>query len=159
MGGNSFVVIAIVVVPYIIIFGGLAAWLASAKDRHVGVWFLLGAVLGPLAIIVVGLAPSATVPHADDPSGLPSSLYPSAPERRAYRDALERAGRAYPSRAPDVLDAASARALAALEDPKGHEAGSTQKRCPDCAEQVNVSARICRFCRYRFDSEEQAGSG
>jgi hypothetical protein len=30
------------------------------------------------------------------------------------------------------------------------EAGT--KRCPDCGEEVNVYARLCRFCRYDFET-------
>lgn len=27
-----------------------------------------------------------------------------------------------------------------------------QKKCPDCAEPVRIEAKICRHCKYRFDS-------
>jgi Uncharacterised protein family UPF0547 len=27
-----------------------------------------------------------------------------------------------------------------------------QKTCPQCAEQVKVAAKVCRFCGYRFDT-------
>jgi len=30
-------------------------------------------------------------------------------------------------------------------------AGEDTKVCPDCAEEVKAAARVCRFCRYRFD--------
>ena len=32
------------------------------------------------------------------------------------------------------------------------EALATHKVCPDCAEQVLAAARVCRFCRYQFQS-------
>jgi hypothetical protein len=29
------------------------------------------------------------------------------------------------------------------------------RRCPDCAEQIQVEARVCRFCGYRFGSSDE----
>jgi hypothetical protein len=29
------------------------------------------------------------------------------------------------------------------------------KNCPECAETVKEAARVCRFCGYRFDSDEE----
>lgn len=41
--------------------GGLpAAWLASVRGREPVVWLLVGLVLGPLAVLLVGLAPLGT---------------------------------------------------------------------------------------------------
>ena len=34
------------------------------------------------------------------------------------------------------------------------------QRCPDCAETVKAAAKVCRFCGYRFESEDGGpGSG
>jgi hypothetical protein len=42
-------------------------------------------------------------------------------------------------------DAAVCEAFARMVEPT--------KQCPDCAEQVLAAARVCRYCRYRFDSD------
>jgi hypothetical protein len=44
---------------YLVTFGALAGWLADTKHRNAPLWFLLGALLGPLAILTVGLSPEA----------------------------------------------------------------------------------------------------
>ena len=49
-------------VAYVVIFGGLTAWLASTKNRDGCSWFVLGALVGPLALIAVGLAPASQKP-------------------------------------------------------------------------------------------------
>jgi Uncharacterised protein family UPF0547 len=53
-------------VAYVVIFGGLTAWLASTKNRDGCSWFFLGALIGPLALIAVGLAPQS--PKSSEPS-------------------------------------------------------------------------------------------
>jgi Uncharacterised protein family UPF0547 len=35
--------------------------------------------------------------------------------------------------------------------------GPVYKQCPDCAEQVLVAARKCRYCGYRFDGRRRPG--
>lgn len=42
-----------------VVFGGLTAWLATTKSRSGFVWFVLGSLLGPLALLAVGLAPAS----------------------------------------------------------------------------------------------------
>lgn len=34
---------------------------------------------------------------------------------------------------------------------------ATEKRCPDCAEQLQEVARVCRFCGHRFDADTNGG--
>jgi hypothetical protein len=34
------------------------------------------------------------------------------------------------------------------------ERGEGTKKCPQCAEEVNAEAKICRFCRYEFQQKE-----
>lgn len=38
--------------------------------------------------------------------------------------------------------------------PAPDETGAEFKACPDCAEDVRLAARKCRFCGYRFDEGE-----
>lgn len=39
-----------------------------------------------------------------------------------------------------------------------HTDATAAKTCPDCAEQVQVAAKVCRFCGYRFDTGRSAQS-
>lgn len=156
---DTVALIAIIAIPYAAIFGGLAAWLANAKNRSVGSWFFLGVLLGPLAILAVGLAPVAEESGAVTSTYLHTSLYPSEVEHEQFRQALQLADDSDPdAHDPRVLDERAAQALKAISDGRsaslesgGHQA-PTGKLCPDCAEVVQAQARICRFCRHEFDS-------
>lgn len=51
-------------------------------------------------------------------------------------------------------------ALPAASTPRAQERPPQTKKCPDCAELVQVEARICRYCRHEFappTSAETAG--
>jgi len=66
----------------VVVFGGLTAWLASTKHRDGCSWFFLGALIGPLALIAVGLAPAAQKTPGSSPtasSSLSSPLGASLP--------------------------------------------------------------------------------
>jgi hypothetical protein len=48
----------IAILPFIAWIGSalLTSWLASELDRPGGIWFLLGLVFGPIALVAVGFA-------------------------------------------------------------------------------------------------------
>ena len=50
-------VILIVLGVYILFWGGVVSWLAAEKGRDGSTWFVVGALLGPLAVAMVGFAP------------------------------------------------------------------------------------------------------
>jgi hypothetical protein len=49
------------------IFGPLTGWFAGRRDRHPVVWLAFGALLGPLAIGILALAPPGRCPLCDTP--------------------------------------------------------------------------------------------
>lgn len=51
-------VIAAILLLDLVLCGPLASWVADQKGRSPSVWFLAGAVAGPLALLAVGLAPT-----------------------------------------------------------------------------------------------------
>jgi hypothetical protein len=46
----------VVVLLYVVGVAGLTSWVAESKSRSAGLWFLVGIVFGPLAMLAVGLA-------------------------------------------------------------------------------------------------------
>lgn len=49
------------------IFGPLSGWIAGRRDRHPVLWLLFGALLGPLAIGLLAVAPPGRCPLCDTP--------------------------------------------------------------------------------------------
>jgi hypothetical protein len=45
-----------------------------------------------------------------------------------------------------------ATAFASVEGPGGWADRDSSKRCPECHERIRLSARVCRFCGFRFDA-------
>jgi len=54
--------VILVLIVSAVIFGPLTAWLASGRDRSPGVWFVLGALAGPIATAIVVSAPPGRCP-------------------------------------------------------------------------------------------------
>lgn len=49
-----------------------------------------------------------------------------------------------------ITEGLVARPARSNSDPTPRQPSPTMKTCPDCAEQVQAAARICRFCRHEF---------
>jgi hypothetical protein len=49
------------------IFGPLAGWYAGRRDRQPAVWLVLGTLLGPIALLLLRLAPPGRCPACDTP--------------------------------------------------------------------------------------------
>jgi len=49
----------LVLIVWVAVFGLAAAWVADTKDRDAIAWFFLGIILGPFAVLVVGLSASS----------------------------------------------------------------------------------------------------
>ncbi len=47
------------------LFGPVAGWFAGRRDRHPVVWLVFGALLGPLALLVLAVAPPGRCPTCD----------------------------------------------------------------------------------------------
>lgn len=56
----------ILAIVFWLICGGLAGYLASQKNRSVGVWFTVGLLLGPLGLIVAAGVPKVDAAERHD---------------------------------------------------------------------------------------------
>lgn len=56
--GSTFLILLAVVTLVLVFSGALpAAWLAAERGRSAETWVLVGLLLGPMAVVLVGLAP------------------------------------------------------------------------------------------------------
>jgi hypothetical protein len=97
----------------------LAGWYATRRARHPAIWFVLGALLGPLAIALLALSPPGRCPNCDLriegwasicdqcgislTSGVAGASGPAAPPSPAVPDPVQwpdRADRPFAPRAP-----------------------------------------------------------
>lgn len=49
------------------IFGPLTGWIAGRRDRNPIVWLVFGALLGPIALLILAVAPPGRCPRCDAP--------------------------------------------------------------------------------------------
>ena len=125
------------------LFGPLAGWFAGRRDRHPVVWLLFGALLGPLALLILAVAPPGRCPTCDFPvqgwplrcpncdtpfRGRTRTDVGKRPLRREIDDATGRQGdRTSPIPLP-VGRAARARVERGADRPVGVRAGGTVAR-------------------------------
>jgi hypothetical protein len=50
-------------------------------------------------------------------------------------------------------------ALKDLVDPEDPRAAKKLKRCPGCTEMIQQESRICCFCEYHFDMQQESPRG
>ena len=67
MGIQLYLILA---AAWLVAFGLLCFRLARHKGRNPAIWFVLGALFGPVAWMVLSTAPAGTEPHADEKVGL-----------------------------------------------------------------------------------------
>lgn len=111
-----------------LVLGCIPGAIAQSKGRSFVGWWLYGAALFVIALPHSLLLERHSAPgNMRQPSPPPPSPPPQAPRPRGTIST--------PTPAPQP---------------------PTLKTCPDCAEQVQAAARICRFCRYEFPTEPDA---
>ena len=125
----------------LIVCGLLAAWLAEQKGHSAGAWFLAGLLVGPLAVIAVGLSPQVApvTPQAVketraegwDPDG--ARICPHCGKRVAPDRKLR-------------CNNCGEELMSYVVEPLPPDT----KVCPRCAETVKSAALVCRFCGYEF---------
>jgi len=49
------------------VFAPLTAWFAAQRSRHPGIWFVFGALLGPVAMGLIAIAPPGRCPACAEP--------------------------------------------------------------------------------------------
>lgn len=49
------------------VFAPLSAWFAARRSRHPGIWFVFGALLGPVAMGLIAIAPPGRCPSCAEP--------------------------------------------------------------------------------------------
>lgn len=54
-------------VPFALAFAALSAWLAARRARVPAVWAVFGALLGPIAIVLLAAAPPGSCPRCEEP--------------------------------------------------------------------------------------------
>lgn len=90
----------------VVVFAPVTSWLANRRDRSPGVWFVLGALTGPIATFIVAIAPPGRCPVC----GLAVRGWPTA--CTGCGTAFDRVGLSPRAAAPDPRPTSVARAAA-----------------------------------------------
>jgi hypothetical protein len=98
------------------LFAPLTGWFAGRRSRNPAVWFVFGAVLGPIALLLLALAPPGRCPSCEAPIPGWSGSCPRCGTRLGAATASRRpiVPRDAPTRETVSLDPASAAALDAV---------------------------------------------
>ncbi len=117
----------ILVAASAIVFGPLSGWVAGTRGRQPVVWLVLGALIGPVALAIVWLAPPGRCPTCDEPvEGWDPGPCPrcGAPYRRGEdraRPVAVAEAEAAPALAPDT------RAAPTMTDPTAGRGSRTPR--------------------------------